>query len=269
MDEYKYVVNVELAVVRGDKFLITVRSESEEYAPGVLAYPGGKVDPGTLAANVLEETARRELLEETGLTVARLEYLESKSFDMHEDTFVLDVVFLAEVDAGEAQVQDPQETAELVWMTAEEILDNRLTPEWLASSVRLAQERLTAWRPAIQAFELEHAQVTMPRGAEAEARGFYGELIGLPEIPKPEPLHLRGGVWFELGAQQLHVSVEEPFAPARKAHPGIVAPALDTLAERLQGAGYEVVWDEERSGIRRFFTQDPFGNRLEFMERPG
>lgn len=268
MDDYKYVVNVELAVVRGDKFLITLRSEGEEYAPGGLAFPGGKLEPRTVEANVLEETAKRELLEETGLAVKRLEYLKSKSFEMHEDTFVMDVVFLAEVEPGEAEVREPEEIAELSWMTAEEILDHRMTPEWLASSVRLAQERLTAWRPTIQAFELEHTQVTMPRGREAEARAFYGELIGLPEIPKPEPLRSRGGAWFELGGQQLHVSVEEPFAPARKAHPGIVAPELDTLAERLSGAGHEVVWDDERSGMRRFYTHDPFGNRLEFMERP-
>ena len=268
MDEYKYVVNVELAVVRGDKFLMTVRSEGEEYAPGALAYPGGKLEPATVEVNVLEETARRELLEETGLTVKRLEYLESKSFEMFEQTFVMDVVFLTEVEPGEAEVREPEEIAELVWMTAEEILDHRLTPEWLASSVRLAQERITAWRPPIQAFELEHTQVTMPRGREADARAFYGELIGLPEIPKPEPLRSRGGVWFELGAQQLHLSVEEPFTPARKAHPGIVAPELDTLGERLRAADYEVTWDEERSGVRRFYTHDPFGNRLEFMERP-
>ena len=99
MDEYKYVVNVELAVVRGDKFLMTVRSEGEEYAPGALAYPGGKLEPATVEVNVLEETARRELLEETGLTVKRLEYLESKSFEMNEGTFALDVVFLAEAEA--------------------------------------------------------------------------------------------------------------------------------------------------------------------------
>lgn len=147
MDEYKYVVNVELAVVRGNKFLMTVRSAAEEHAPGMLAYPGGKVDPSTLSENVLEETARRELLEETGLTATRLEYLESKSFEMRGGTFVLDVVFLAEVKDGEARVQDSQEIAELMWMTAEEILDNQLTPEWLARSVRLAQERLTARRP--------------------------------------------------------------------------------------------------------------------------
>lgn len=269
MDDYKYVVNVELAVVRGDKFLMTVRSEGEDYAPGALAYPGGKVEPATVGGNVLEETAKRELLEETGLTIKRLEYLESKSFEMQEDTFVMDVVFLAEVEPGEAEVREPEEIAELVWMTAEEILDHRLTPEWLATSVRVAQERLTAWRPTIQAFELEHTQVTMPRGREAEARAFYGELIGLPEVPKPEPLRSRGGVWFELGAQQLHVSVEEPFAPAKKAHPGIVAPELDTLADRLSDADHRVEWDEDRDGVRRFFTHDPFGNRLEFMERPG
>lgn len=266
MERYKYVINVELAVVRGDKFLITVRSEDEDYAPGVLAYPGGKVEPGTVGAGTLEETAKRELLEETGLTVRRLEYLESKSFEMQEDTFVMDVVFLAEVEEGEARVQDPRELTELHWLTAEEILENRLTPEWLASSVRLAQERTRDRQPGIQAFELDHVQVTMPRGAEADARAFYGELLGLPEVEKPEPLRARGGAWFELGVQQLHVSVEEPFSPAKKAHPGLVAAELDALAARLTEAGHELEWDEARTGVRRFFTHDPFGNRLEFME---
>jgi catechol 2,3-dioxygenase-like lactoylglutathione lyase family enzyme len=86
---------------------------------------------------------------------------------------------------------------------------------------------------------LDHVQIAAPSGCEEDARGFYGDVLGLPEIGKPAPLRARGGVWFSLGAQQLHVGVQEPFSPATKAHPALrVAPGrLDVLAERLAKAG--------------------------------
>jgi catechol 2,3-dioxygenase-like lactoylglutathione lyase family enzyme len=114
---------------------------------------------------------------------------------------------------------------------------------------------------------LDHVQVAAPAGCEAPARRFYGELLGLAELDKPEALRARGGVWFALGGQQLHVGVQEPFTPARKAHPALLARTdqLDALAERLGGAGVEVCWDEAIGGVRRFFAADPFGNRLEFV----
>src|SRR5438067_6787691 len=89
---------------------------------------------------------------------------------------------------------------------------------------------------------LDHVQLACPRGGEDEARRFYEELLGLKEIEKPEALRSRGGVWFECGAQQLHLGVEEPFAPARKAHPALLisdVAALEALAERLG----DVRWD--------------------------
>jgi catechol 2,3-dioxygenase-like lactoylglutathione lyase family enzyme len=106
-------------------------------------------------------------------------------------------------------------------------------------------------------------QVAAPPGCEPAARRFYGELLGLPELEKPEPLRPRGGVWFAVGAQQLHVGVEEAFAPARKAHPALRADDLEALADRLAGAGHDVRWDDAVPG--RFFTEDPFGNRLELV----
>jgi catechol 2,3-dioxygenase-like lactoylglutathione lyase family enzyme len=111
--------------------------------------------------------------------------------------------------------------------------------------------------------ELDHVQLAAPRGCEPEARRFYGELLGLEEIEKPEPLRARGGAWFALGDRQLHIGVEEPFAPARKAHPAFrVSPAeLDGLAARLG----EVEWDDALPDVRRFYTADPWGNRLEFL----
>ncbi len=115
---------------------------------------------------------------------------------------------------------------------------------------------------------LDHVQLAAPPGCEAEARRFYGELLGLAEIEKPEPLRARGGAWFALGdGRQLHIGVEQPFAPARKAHPafGVYgARELDALAERLAAAGAPVRWDEELP-VRRFFSEDPWGNRIELV----
>jgi catechol 2,3-dioxygenase-like lactoylglutathione lyase family enzyme len=114
---------------------------------------------------------------------------------------------------------------------------------------------------------LDHVQVAAPRGCEAEARRFFGELLGLAEVEKPEVLRARGGVWFSLGQQQLHVGVEEPFSPASKAHPAlrVAAGQLDGLAERLAAAGAKVEWDDALAGARRFYTEDPWGNRIELL----
>ena len=109
---------------------------------------------------------------------------------------------------------------------------------------------------------IDHVQVAAPPGCEDEARAFYGGLLGLEELEKPVPLRARGGCWFRAGTHELHVGVEELFAPARKAHPGLVVDDLDALAERL----HDVTWDDAIPGMRRFYTDDPFGNRLEFRQ---
>jgi GNAT superfamily N-acetyltransferase len=114
---------------------------------------------------------------------------------------------------------------------------------------------------------VDHVQVAAPTGGEDAARAFYGELLDLPELPKPERLRSRGGVWFAVGDQQLHVGVEEPFTPARKAHPALAVPRPDDLrdlAERLQRAGHEVRWDGPRC-----YVDDPFGNRVELLAPHG
>lgn len=87
---------------------------------------------------------------------------------------------------------------------------------------------------------LDHVQVAAPPGCEPAARAFYGDLLGLSELEKPAALQSRGGVWFACGGQALHVGVEDPFVPARKAHPALhaTADALDTLAARLADAGH-------------------------------
>jgi catechol 2,3-dioxygenase-like lactoylglutathione lyase family enzyme len=112
---------------------------------------------------------------------------------------------------------------------------------------------------------LDHVQLAAPAGCEAAAREFYGTLLGLRELPKPAPLQGRGGVWFQVGAQALHIGVEQPFAPARKAHPALLVRNLDALAERLQAAGITVTWDTDLPGYRRFYASDPWGNRLELL----
>ena len=114
---------------------------------------------------------------------------------------------------------------------------------------------------------LDHVQVAAPAGTEADARRFYGELLGLAELPKPETLRARGGVWFACGDRQLHVGIAEPFAPATKAHPALLVRLadLDRLAERLEAGGCRVQWDHAIPGTRRFYTADPWGNRIELV----
>jgi catechol 2,3-dioxygenase-like lactoylglutathione lyase family enzyme len=113
----------------------------------------------------------------------------------------------------------------------------------------------------------DHVQLAAPRGCEAAARAFYGELLGMEELPKPEAIRVRGGVWFAAGAQELHIGVEEPFSPARKAHPGLVVDDLDAIRARLLEAGYEPEDNAAIAGVRRLFVHDPFGNRLEVRQR--
>jgi catechol 2,3-dioxygenase-like lactoylglutathione lyase family enzyme len=115
---------------------------------------------------------------------------------------------------------------------------------------------------------IDHVQVAAPAGCEAQARAFYGGLLGMEELPKPEALAARGGCWFAAGAQELHVGVEEPFAPARKAHPSFVVTDLDGLASKLTEAGIALAHDDLIPGVKRFEAADPFGNRLEFRQAP-
>ena len=114
---------------------------------------------------------------------------------------------------------------------------------------------------------LDHVQLAMPRGREDAARSFYSGLLGMTELPKPPVLAARGGCWFASGAALLHLGVEEPFTPARKAHPALLVDDLDGLEAALSAAGRACVRaDNEIPGIRRFHTHDPFGNRVEFQQ---
>jgi catechol 2,3-dioxygenase-like lactoylglutathione lyase family enzyme len=118
----------------------------------------------------------------------------------------------------------------------------------------------------VRVIGIDHVLVAAPRGCEAEARAFYAGLLGLEEVPKPEPLAAHGGCWFRAGAQELHVGVEEPFVPARKAHPGLVVDDVEELARRLAAAAIDVRWDDSIPDVRRLHAADPFGNRLELRQ---
>jgi catechol 2,3-dioxygenase-like lactoylglutathione lyase family enzyme len=112
---------------------------------------------------------------------------------------------------------------------------------------------------------VEHVQLAMPAGREAEAREFYSGLLGIPEIPKPPELAKRGGAWFESGSVKIHLGVDADFRPARKAHPALLVSDLRTLVHRLREARVDVV-EEPLEGHFRVYVTDPFGNRIELME---
>ena len=113
---------------------------------------------------------------------------------------------------------------------------------------------------------IDHIQLTSPAGCEAAARDFYGTILGLREVQKPATLRARGGCWFQCGDQQLHIGVEADFRPAKKAHPAFAVRDLDGLRSRLRSRNVKTDDDDSLPGVRRFYAEDPFGNRLEFLE---
>jgi catechol 2,3-dioxygenase-like lactoylglutathione lyase family enzyme len=114
---------------------------------------------------------------------------------------------------------------------------------------------------------LHHVQLAIPPGSEDACRAFWGGVLELTELQKPPVLAGRGGCWFRGGGLEVHLGVEDPFAPALKAHPGILVQNLPGLAARLEAADVKVRWDGEFPGFDRFYADDPFGNRLEFMQQ--
>jgi catechol 2,3-dioxygenase-like lactoylglutathione lyase family enzyme len=112
---------------------------------------------------------------------------------------------------------------------------------------------------------LDHVQLAMPAGREDDARSFYVGLLGMTEEAKPDSLAARGGIWLSSGNARLHLGVETPFSAARKAHPAFLVTDIDGLATALHAANARVEWDTMIPGLRRFYTDDPFGNRIEFV----
>lgn len=114
---------------------------------------------------------------------------------------------------------------------------------------------------------LDHVQIAIPVGGEERARRFFGDLLGLDELPKPADMVERGGCWFALGSLQLHMGAEADFRPAKKAHVALASDDLDDLRQRLDAAGHTTEDDSPVDARYRFFTHDPFGNRIEFLDR--
>ena len=114
---------------------------------------------------------------------------------------------------------------------------------------------------------LDHVQLAMPAGGEAAAEAFYTGVLGIPRVAKPAVLAARGGCWFERGGLRVHLGVEEGFRPARKAHPAIAVRDLGATVERLRAAGVDVRPGDDVPGMQQAYVDDPFGNRLELIQR--
>lgn len=115
------------------------------------------------------------------------------------------------------------------------------------------------------AYRLHHVQLAMPPGGEAAATAFYEGILGMAPRPKPHHLAARGGLWYSLGENELHLGVEVGFRPAAKAHPAFLVVDLEGLRRRLDESGSRTYEDAPLPGYRRFYALDPFGNRLEFL----
>lgn len=137
-----------------------------------------------------------------------------------------------------------------------------------------AQGFLDAWGltaddsvPATAILGLDHVQLAMPPGREAEAEAFYSGVLGIPRVAKPAPLATRGGCWFERGTLRVHLGVEEDFRAARKAHPALAVHGLEELVRELQRSGHVVAEGDGVEGLDQAYVDDPFGNRIELVER--
>ncbi|MEE9454516.1 MAG: VOC family protein [Paracoccaceae bacterium] len=112
---------------------------------------------------------------------------------------------------------------------------------------------------------IDHVQLAMPKGEEARAAAFYSDALGLRAVEKPPLMRASGGVWFMNDGVNIHLGIDPDFRPAKKAHPALRVDDLDALATRLKVGGFRVEWDERMPGTKRFYSDDPYGNRLEFM----
>ncbi len=113
---------------------------------------------------------------------------------------------------------------------------------------------------------LEHLLIAVPEGGEDEERRFFIEFLGFKDVEKPDSVADRRGFWLTAGAVNLHIGTEADFRPAKKAHPAFLVADLDAVRTRLEAAGYPTTDDVALPGFRRFFTADPFGNRIELLE---
>jgi catechol 2,3-dioxygenase-like lactoylglutathione lyase family enzyme len=118
----------------------------------------------------------------------------------------------------------------------------------------------------VRLLHLDHVQLAMPAGREAEAVAFYEGVLGIPHVPKPDHLAARGGCWFERSGLRVHLGVDPSFRPATKAHPAFIVDDVRSLASAVAAAGFAVDDDEPLEGFDRVYVSDPFGNRIELMQ---
>ena len=112
---------------------------------------------------------------------------------------------------------------------------------------------------------LDHLQIAIPVGSEPRAIEFYGGVLGLTQLPKPQEMAGRGGAWFQAGPIQIHLGADPNFVPATKAHPALIVDGVDSLVEALRAAGHAVRDGLTVDGVTQIFTDDPFGNRIELI----
>ncbi|CAH0346687.1 VOC family protein [Bacillus sp. CECT 9360] len=113
---------------------------------------------------------------------------------------------------------------------------------------------------------IDHIQLAAPKGSEDTARKFFKDILGFDEVEKPEKLKKRGGVWFAFENYQIHIGIEEPFSPAKKAHPAFEVENIEELKKHLRTNNVDVIDDDNLPGAKRFYISDPFGNRMELLE---
>lgn len=114
---------------------------------------------------------------------------------------------------------------------------------------------------------IDHVQLVAPPGSEPEAREFYTGILRFEEVEKPKTLQQRGGAWFEAGNINIHIGIEKEFTPARKAHPAIEVENIEALGKYLKTKDINVTWDDRLPGVKRFYINDPFENRIEFLQK--
>ena len=114
--------------------------------------------------------------------------------------------------------------------------------------------------------KIDHIQLAIPENSKQLCRRFWATILGFEELEKPENLRAQGGAWFQHGSVEVHLGVEKKFRPAEKAHPAFAVAQITLLANTLTTNDYDVFWDTSIPTRRRFFTNDPAGNRIEFVE---
>lgn len=146
-------------------------------------------------------------------------------------------------------------------------MDSQMShPSWAASAP--GRRQATRWNREVTIRAIHHIQLAMPPGGEETAREFLLHVLGFDEITKPAELAKRGGAWFRSGGVELHLGVEDEFRPARKAHPAFLVDDLESILARAGEAGNEIDTSQPSlDGYKRAFVFDPFGNRIELMER--